>query len=810
MASSQLNVIALISGGKDSFYSILHCIQNGHRIVALANLFPDDEEAGSQPTVQVFDHGSRAGPDSSPQAGHVSGTDEEPKTDLNSFMYQTVGHGVIPLYAAATGLPLYRRAISGRAVRHERDYDYSSSTSSGVDETESMLPLLQAVVERHPESNAVCAGAILSTYQRTRVESIALRLGLTPLAYLWKYPVLPGCVGDDARLLKDMAAAGLEARIIKVASAGLGEDFLWETATSFEGAERVKRALRKFGASSGGAVLGEGGEFETLVVDGPRQLFAKKSIMVPPERRRVVQEGGGSSWLEVQGAKLQDKNETGGDYTSPRIPELLDANFRGILEDVTTAPAVESTEQSFPQSSCVLLGKSPKAITVENEPIQWAVIAKQDATSTSVESETVQIVSSIRQLLAAKSLDSSQISNTVIVLRRMSDFVQINAEYGKLFTKPNPPSRVTVSCGNLLPAGSNIAIYVTVDPTPLQAADRQALHVQSQSYWAPANIGPYSQAVGIPITSRGKNIGPRTWSIAGQIPLIPSSMHLPAPSDTSHTIQTVLSLQHLWRIGRDMRIQFWTSVAAFFARTSDDGDEMRHNAKLATRAWQLAHGLPDDDDDAEDGLDPWDLKFNSQHMSLTGGNDATTVQATALPDWSTLTLRHQNEPETAIPPFFAVEVEELPRQSTVEWHAHLGLSQLEPSSVEVIHCFDISVPLWRGWHVIARGAGAAFIHTVLARNADELSTLESTEHLLRELSAAHQGSQSSLCLSHAECKNEQPYLTYVDPTFVKNPWNEVDGSDTSMPFPVVPCRSVWTSTGTRIGFVAFYRKIVEI
>jgi diphthine-ammonia ligase len=810
MASSQLNVIALVSGGKDSFYSILHCIQNGHRIVALANLFPGDEETASPPTVQVFDHGSRTGPDSSSQADYVSENDEEPKSDLNSFMYQTVGHEVIPLYAAATGLPLYRRAISGRAMRHERDYDYSSLGASGVDETESMLPLLQAVMERHPESNAVCAGAILSTYQRTRVESIALRLGLTPLAYLWKYPVLPGCVDDDAQLLKDMAAAGLEARIIKVASAGLGEDFLWETATSVEGAERVKRALRKFGSSSGGAVLGEGGEFETLVVNGPRQLFARKSIVVLPERRRVMQEGGGSSWLMLQGAKLQDKNEMGDDYTSPRIPELLDANFRGILEDVTVSPAVGSIGRSFSQYPCVLLGKSPKAITAEYEPIHWAVVAKENTASTSIESETIQIISSVRQLLAAQSLDSSQISSTVIVLRRMSDFVQLNAAYGKLFTRPNPPSRVTVSCGNLLPAGSNIAIYVTVDPTPLQAADRQALHVQSRSYWAPANIGPYSQAVGIPITSREKNMGPRVWSIAGQIPLIPSSMHLPAPSDISHVIQTVLSLQHLWRIGLDMRIQFWTSVAAFFARTSDDGDEMRHNAKLAARAWRLAHGSPDDDDDADDGLDPWDLKFNSQHMSLTGTNGANTVQATALPDWSTLTLRHQNEPETAIPPFFAVEVEELPRQSTVEWHAHLGLSQLEPSSVEVVHCSDTSMTLWRGWHVIARGAGAAFIHTVLARNADNSSRLESTEHLLRELSAAHQGSQSSLFLSHAECENEQPYLTYVDPVFVNNPWNEADGSYTSMPFPVVPCRSVWTSTGRRIGFVAFYRRIVEI
>ncbi len=35
-----LRVIALVSGGKDSFYSLLHCMANGHRVVALANLHP--------------------------------------------------------------------------------------------------------------------------------------------------------------------------------------------------------------------------------------------------------------------------------------------------------------------------------------------------------------------------------------------------------------------------------------------------------------------------------------------------------------------------------------------------------------------------------------------------------------------------------------------------------------------------------------------------------------------------------------------------------------------------------------------------
>ncbi|GKT83333.1 ATP-binding endoribonuclease [Colletotrichum tofieldiae] len=295
MSSEHLNVIALVSGGKDSFFSALHCQRNGHRLVALANLFPSAPvSAGSDATRSApgtivhrpkGDHVKDAREQQEEGDGAGNGADDD--ADLNSFMYQTVGHQVIPLYADATGLPLYRQPIHGGAKYEGRDYDsHAASTRDGdavpetdADETESMVPLLRAIMADHPEANALCAGAILSTYQRTRVESVALRLGLTPLAYLWKYPVLPpvmpGAV-EDAQLLHDMAAAGLDARIIKVASAGLDDDFLWEKVSGLAGAARVKRALRKFGAAEG-SVIGEGGEFETLVLDGPPACSGRPS-----------------------------------------------------------------------------------------------------------------------------------------------------------------------------------------------------------------------------------------------------------------------------------------------------------------------------------------------------------------------------------------------------------------------------------------------------------------------------------------------------------------------------------------------------
>ena len=131
MAES-LNVIALISGGKDSFFSILHCIHNNHRIVALAHLFPKDS------------------------------------SQANSYMYQTAGHNIIPHYRQALGLPLYRQPISGSAVNTDLDYEPGISSEgcpSGEDETESLVFLLETVKADIPEANAVCSGAI-GTYHR--------------------------------------------------------------------------------------------------------------------------------------------------------------------------------------------------------------------------------------------------------------------------------------------------------------------------------------------------------------------------------------------------------------------------------------------------------------------------------------------------------------------------------------------------------------------------------------------------------------------------------------------------------------------
>ena len=70
----------------------------------------------------------------------------------------------------------------------------------------------------HSDVTGVAVGAILSDYQRVRVESVCQRLGLTPLAYLWQR--------DQSDLLQEMIQAGMESILVKVACLGLDKRHL--------------------------------------------------------------------------------------------------------------------------------------------------------------------------------------------------------------------------------------------------------------------------------------------------------------------------------------------------------------------------------------------------------------------------------------------------------------------------------------------------------------------------------------------------------------------------------------------------------
>ena len=666
----KLNVIGLISGGKDSFYSLLHCLANGHRILALANLFPP--------------------------APTAKNGEEDEESDLSSFMYQTVGHTLIPLYEGILSLPLYRQEIRGTAVNQAKEYstrhsDKITSTALGEvdddDETESMMTLLDRIKADHPEADAVCSGAILSTYQRTRIESVALRMHLVPLAYLWQYPELPTPVPRKEGLLEDMAAVGLDARIVKVASGGLDEDLLWENVCAEATRKKLGHAMKRFG----GSVLGEGGEFETVVIDGPADFFIG-AIEVGAEQRKTVRGRGGEASLSFTGGTSRKRERQGADDTGClnklRIPNQLDEAFEELLKALDLAkvpkPASSLRPPNVQPSAMHYHWKDEYHICAGRWTTRISSLsASHVRDSTQWQMERInQILESLLEIEVHSSTDDIVFST--ILLRSMDDFQAVNQKYAELFDgRPNPPARATIACGNSLPPGVNVMVSVVLDTGPKVA--RQHLHVQSLSYWAPANIGPYSQATSVRL---GTKDAAAVVYVAGQIPLVPSSMEIVTRvrrSEGSRSVQqlatfrlqTTLALQHLWRIGKAMNVSWWVGAIAFVVAGKDDVHEKAHVTALAwteIHAQERRSGLTGDLTRTDDtGFDVWN------EQCVDGGSFMAHRENDVLPDFSCLSVVPKDEAATrnghsVVPPFFAIEVAQLPRSSQIEWQG-VGVSQ---------------------------------------------------------------------------------------------------------------------------------------
>lgn len=176
-------------------------------------------------------------------------------------MYQTVGHDALYIYAEAMGnIPFVRRRISGRPLSLEKTY---SPDTNPTDEVEDLYDLLKEVKDRFGVE-AVSVGAIFSEYQSVRVENVCERLGLKMLAYLWKR--------EQKQLMRDMINDGLDAILIKVAAMGLSPD-------RHLGAhlKDVYDDLVAKEETIGLNVCGEGGEFESFVLDCP--LFKKRIVI---------------------------------------------------------------------------------------------------------------------------------------------------------------------------------------------------------------------------------------------------------------------------------------------------------------------------------------------------------------------------------------------------------------------------------------------------------------------------------------------------------------------------------------------------
>jgi len=167
----------------------------------------------------------------------------------DSYMFHVPNIGLAPLQAEAMGIPIVTRRSAG--------------------EKETELEDLEAVM-REEDVDGFVTGAIASDYQWSRLNGICHRLGKPLYSPLWRK--------DQSMLLEDMVHAGFEFMVVGVYAHGFDEGWLGKVITS-ETIKELERLRDRYRIS----VSGEGGEIETLVLDGPN--FARSLHVEEAEAR---------------------------------------------------------------------------------------------------------------------------------------------------------------------------------------------------------------------------------------------------------------------------------------------------------------------------------------------------------------------------------------------------------------------------------------------------------------------------------------------------------------------------------------------
>lgn len=157
----------------------------------------------------------------------------------DSYMFDSKKAGLIQEQAAALDIPLLTQRTKG-----EKE-----------DELDDLRVALEEAKKQH-EIDGVVAGALASTYQRDRVEKVAEAVGLKVFAPLWRE--------NPAHYMRWLVRDGFKVQITEVAARGLDEDWVGTVLD----AESVEELIALAGEHRFNAA-GEGGEYETLVLDGP-------------------------------------------------------------------------------------------------------------------------------------------------------------------------------------------------------------------------------------------------------------------------------------------------------------------------------------------------------------------------------------------------------------------------------------------------------------------------------------------------------------------------------------------------------------
>jgi len=190
----------------------------------------------------------------------------------DSFMYHKPDLRMLKLQSKALGIPLVIERTPGIKERE------LSALHGALSKAKKRFGI-----------EAVVSGALYSSYQRERIQKLCDSLSLELFSPLWR-------IGQEAEL-RELAGSGFVFVMAKVAALGLSQEWLGAPV-----GEKEIMELEALNSRVGFNVAGEGGEYESLVLDAPN--FAKR-IKVLDAERKMENEFTGT--LLVKKATLEEK-----------------------------------------------------------------------------------------------------------------------------------------------------------------------------------------------------------------------------------------------------------------------------------------------------------------------------------------------------------------------------------------------------------------------------------------------------------------------------------------------------------------------
>ena len=258
-----MRVLVLASGGKDSGYSTWWATLRGWEVAGLVTIrvTGDDSMMFQVPTTALA--GMQAASADIPWLPIAIDGDEETEMQILENALESIVHG-------------------SRKPRSET-WSNQEILDAGWPDGWKWPSNLRRLRSSSPIQGLV-VGAIRSDYQKTRIEQMCSRLNIKSFTPLWH--------NDGRTHMRELVSHGHQIMITSVTTDGLGEEWVGRILSHTDVAELENCAVKhRFN------VDGEGGEFETAILDAP---WMNSSI----KTQHTIHWTGRRGWVDIWGAEL--------------------------------------------------------------------------------------------------------------------------------------------------------------------------------------------------------------------------------------------------------------------------------------------------------------------------------------------------------------------------------------------------------------------------------------------------------------------------------------------------------------------------